>query len=499
MIRVRFAPSPTGFVHLGSLRTALYNFLFARNHDGKFILRIEDTDRSRYVEGATENLLSVLEWAGLVADEGPERGGDYGPYFQSQRTELYIKYANQLVQNDHAYYAFDTPEDIDRKRETVKASGRSVFKYDASTRREMVNSLTLPEGKVQDLLLSGTPHVIRLKIPENQSFEFDDVVRGNVTFASEQVDDTVLVKSDGFPTYHLANVVDDHLMEITHVIRGEEWLSSVPKHVFLYQCFGWSVPVMAHLPLIFNPDGSKMSKRSIQSLSDLPGKVDPDVQTYIKAGYEKQALLNYIALLGWNPGDDREVFTPEELISNFTLERVNKSAAIFDLNKLNHINFQHLSRMNVDELTREFKSRLEAEGIDIDSETYLAKVVALLQSRLHFRHEFVDYSRYFFKNPQSFDPKVVKKRWKSDSGKLILEFINEISKLSSFDKHALEDVVHRIAERNEVGNGRIIHPVRLAVSGVGVGPGLFDMLEVLGEERVIRRLKKAVEILEPQH
>ena len=456
-------------------------------------MRIEDTDRNRYVQGATENLLAALNWAGLVPDEGPEQGGDYGPYFQSRRTDIYKKYAQQLLDEGCAYYAFDTPEEIEEMRQKARAAGEPPPRYDAFNRLKMRNSLSLSKEKVEELLAAGESYVIRLLIPQDRVFEFDDVVRGRVSIHSSQVDDQVLIKSDGFPTYHLANVVDDHLMQITHVIRGEEWLSSVPKHIYLYECLGWKPPVLAHLPLIFNPDGSKMSKRNIQSLDELPaGKVDPDVQTYINAGYEREALLNYIALLGWNPGDDREVFTLKELEQVFSLQRVNKSAAIFDLQKLNYLNNEHINRLDAKTLAEELEPELEAAGYQIESKDYLVRVVELLQSRLHFRREFVDFSSYFFKAPESYDAKVVKKRWKADSEKLILEFIEEISKLEFFNAEDIEKVLREIAERNEVGSGRIIHPVRLAVSGVGVGPGLFEMLQVLGKERVIDRLKTAV-------
>ncbi len=496
MIRVRFAPSPTGFVHVGSLRTALYNYLFARKHGGTFILRIEDTDRNRYVEGAVDSLLSALNWANLTPDEGPEQDGEFGPYFQSQRTELYKKYAGQLVKGGFAYYAFDTPEEIEAVRQKAREAGEPPPKYDASLRTQMRNSLTLSPSEVQNLLASDTPYVIRLQMPKDRTFTFADIIRETVSVHSSQVDDQVLIKSDGFPTYHLANVVDDHLMQITHVIRGEEWLSSVPKHMFLYECLGWDMPELAHLPLIFNPDGTKMSKRDIQSLDELPsGKVDPDVQSYIKAGYEKEAILNYIALLGWSPGNDREFFTLSELEDEFSLQRVNKSAAIFDLQKLNHLNSEHIKNLDLTTLSQEFKTELESRNIDYQSESYLQRVVELLQSRLHFRNDFFTYSSYFFTDPESYDPQVVKKRWKEDSAKLILEFIDEISKLDSFDKEAIETKLRNVSERHDAGSGRIIHPVRLAVSGVGVGPGLFDMLRVLGKETVIRRLKKAVKII----
>jgi len=493
MVRVRFAPSPTGFVHLGSLRTALYNYLFAKRQRGTFILRIEDTDRSRYVEGAIENLLSALNWAGLVPDEGPEQGGEFGPYFQSKRTHIYKEYAKQLIEQGRAYYAFDTVEEIEEMRQKARQAGTPPPRYDASIRRQMRNSLTMTIDKVDELLAAGTPHVIRLAIPEDRLFEFEDVVRGKVAIHSSQVDDQVLIKSDGFPTYHLANVVDDHLMQISHVIRGEEWLSSVPKHLYLYECLGWKPPVMAHLPLIFNPDGTKMSKRDITSLSDLPqGKVDPDIQTYINEGYERDALLNYIALLGWSAGDDREFYSLEDLTQAFSLERVNKSAAIFDLQKLNHLNHEHINKLAPHRLAEELKPELAKAGITPESDDYLLRVVKLLQSRLHFRKDFVNFSRYFFKAPETYDEKVLKKRWKEDSEKLVLEFISEISKLEVFDAEKIEAALKSIAERHQVGSGRIIHPIRLAVSGVGFGPGLFEMLEVLGRERVIERLNTAI-------
>jgi len=493
MVRVRFAPSPTGFVHLGSLRTALYNYLFAKRNKGVFVLRIEDTDRNRFVEGATENLLAALDWAGLTPDEGPKQGGDFGPYLQSERTEIYKDFAQQLLDAGQAYYAFDSAEEIEKKRQEAREAGDPPPRYNAALRKKMRNSFTLAKEEVDKLLAAGEPHVIRLAIPKDRVFKFIDIVRGTVSIHSSQVDDQVLIKSDGFPTYHLANVVDDHLMQITHVIRGEEWLSSVPKHLYLYECFGWTPPTMAHLPLIFNPDGSKMSKRDIQSLADLPpGKVDPDIQTYINAGYERAALLNYIALLGWSAGDDREIFTMPELTQAFSLERVNKSAAIFDLQKLNYINKEHISRLPAHQLAGELRRDLLAAGIDPQDDAYLLQVVELLQSRLHLRKEFVGFSEYFFQEPATYDKKVLKKRWKSDSEKLILEFIAEISKLELFNAENVEKVIRMIAERNGVGSGRIIHPIRLATSGVGIGPSLFEMLQVLGKEKVIERLNSAI-------
>jgi len=440
----------------------------------------------------------VLDWAGLHPDEGPEQGGDLRPYFQSQRTELYKKYAQELVEKGYAYYAFDTPEELAELRAKMRAAGEPPLKYNYQIRGKMRNSLSMKDKDVQAALDAEESYVIRLLIPEDRTFEFDDIVRGHVSFASREVDDQVLIKSDGFPTYHLANVVDDHLMQISHVIRGEEWLSSVPKHVLLYECFGWQPPAMAHLPLIFNPDGSKMSKRDITSLEELPqGKVDADVETYIKAGYEKEAIINYIALLGWNPGEgeEQEVFSLPELVERFSLERVNKSAAIFDLQKLNWINSEHIARRDVKSLAQQLKPQLEENGLTFPSDEYLEKVVELLQTRLHFTGDFIRIGKYFFEDPDDYEPKVVRKRWKDDSQKLVLEFCDEISKLNAFTTENIEATLRQVAEKNEVGGGRIIHPVRLAVTGVGVGPGLFEILQVLGKETVIRRLKKGAEII----
>jgi len=495
-IRVRFAPSPTGYVHIGGLRTALYNYLFARKHDGIFVLRIEDTDRARYVEGATENLIEVLKWAGLLPDEGPVNGGPFSPYFQSQRTQFYRKAAEQLIESRRAYYAFDTPEELQAMRERLRSREDPNPRYNASIRGMMRNGLTMSAREVDSALHGGTPYVIRLFIPENRRISVKDVIRGEVHFDSREVDDQVLIKSDGYPTYHLANVVDDHMMEISHVIRGEEWLSSVPKHLLLYEALGWKPPVFAHLPLISNPDGSKMSKRDITSIDgSSSGKVDPDVASYLRRGYEKEALLNYIALLGWNPGegDERQVFKLDELIGAFSLKRVNKAAAIFDRIKLDWLNAEHLKTEETGKLIVRLKPGLAKLRWPEVSDLYLGRVIELMKSRLHFFDDFFQYADYFFIDPERYDQAVVKKRWKDDSAKLLLEFCDEISKLNLYCAEALEETLRKLAEKHDVGGGRIIHPVRLAVSGVGVGPSLFEMLEVLGKERVTRRLRRGAE------
>jgi glutamyl-tRNA synthetase len=495
-IRVRFAPSPTGFVHIGSLRTALYNYLYARQQGGAFILRIEDTDRERFVEGAVENLISVLEWAGLIPDEGPQWGGSYGPYFQSERTEIYRQYALELLEKGFAYYSFDTAEDIEAMRQRAKREGNPYAKYNFTSRLEMRNSLSLSAEEVQEAIGSGKPYTIRLLVPADRKFEVEDEIRGHVVFDSKEVDDQVLLKSDGYPTYHLANVVDDHLMEITHVIRGEEWLSSVPKHLLLYEYFGWQPPRMAHLPLIFNPDGSKMSKRDIQSLETLPaGKVDPDVASYIKKGYEKAAILNSIALLGWNPGegDDRQVFSLEELVKEFSLGRINKSAAIFDLKKLNWINKEQIARRATESLAAEVKNLPGAPADGVFDEAYLLRVVGLMRERLHFVGDFWRLAAYFFRDPADYDSEALKKRWNNDSAALVTEFAREIETNNSSSAADFELALRTVAERHGLSGSALIHPVRLAVTGVSVGPGLFELLEILGREPVLRRLVRAAE------
>ncbi|MBN2354712.1 glutamate--tRNA ligase, partial [candidate division KSB1 bacterium] len=435
--------------------------------------------------------IQVLEWAGLIADEGPNSGGAYGPYFQSQRTDIYQKHAQTLVENEVAYYAFDTPEEIEAMRRQEREKGNAYPKYDAAIRLKMRNSLTMQTAEVEAALKSGAPYVIRLLVPEDKSFAVDDIIRGRVFFDSREVDDQVLIKSDGFPTYHLANVVDDHLMQISHIIRGEEWLSSVPKHLLLYEYFNWQPPQMAHLPLIFNPDGTKMSKRDIQSLDELPsGKVDPDVASYIRRGYEKEAIINYIALLGWNPGegDERQVFSLKELIGEFSLERVNKSAAIFDIKKLNWLNKEHIMRRSADSLVRQFKSEFN----DI-SDDYLVKVVRLLQERLHFTADFNKQSRYFFQDPATYEPEAVKKSWRPETAALLIEFTKQLDNLPNYSAAEIEAALRKFAEQKGIGAGKMIHPIRLAVTGVSVGPGLFEILEVLGKDCVARRLQRASE------
>jgi len=475
-VRVRFAPSPTGYLHVGGLRTALYNYLFARKHGGSFILRIEDTDRSRYVEGAVENLIETLQWAGLDFDEGPGKGGPMAPYVQSERVHIYQQYAKELLQQGKAYYAFDTAEELEEMRK-LQEKMRVPPKYDR-------RALKLSRKEVEGKLASGVPAVVRMKVPDGTTVVFDDLIRGRVEFASDQLDDQVLLKSDGYPTYHLANVVDDHLMEISHVIRGEEWLSSTPKHVLLYQSFGWEIPKFAHLPLLLNPDKSKLSKR----------QGDVAVEDYRKKGFLPEALVNFVALLGWNPGDEREIFTLDQLVNEFSLERVGKSGAVFNIEKLNWMNFEHLRRKSDADVLAMLREQLRNTGYNDRqfSDEYLLNVISAMRERVTFVKDFVESSPYFFQPPDHYDPDVVKKRWKPDSAAHLNVLAEEISRLDNPTREGFEAALRRAAEKLKIKDADLMHALRLAVSGIGAGPGLFDILFILGKDETTRRIHSAI-------
>ena len=475
--RVRFAPSPTGYLHIGGLRTALYNYLFARHNNGKFILRIEDTDRKRFVGGAVENLLSTLKWVGLNYDEGPDAGGDFGPYFQSQRLDIYKKYAGQLISEGKAYYAFDTPERLKQLREEQQKKGEQT-KYDKL-------ALKLSKEEIRQKLDDNEPHVVRLNVPPDEKVVVEDAIRGSVEFDTNIVDDQILIKSDGFPTYHLANVVDDHLMRITHVIRGEEWLSSTPKHVLLYNFFGWEKPVFAHLPLLLNPDKTKLSKR----------QGDVAVEDYRDKGYLKEALINFVALLGWNAGDEQEFLTMDELIQKFSLERVHKAGAVFNLEKLVWLNAEHLRHKPDSELLSMLKDELKKSkyaDLKIDDEKLLS-IIEAMKPRVEFIGEFITKCPYFYEPPTEYDGKVIKKRWKDDSPALLKMLRDKIEELENPKKEDFEKILTQISEEQNVGKGRLIHPVRLAVSGTGTGPGVYDLLFILGKDECVKRIDRAIE------
>lgn len=487
--RVRFAPSPTGLLHIGGLRTALYNYLFARKHSGVFVLRIEDTDRERFVAEAEPDILASLAWAGLDIDEGPGAGGAHGPYYQSQRQEIYSNYAQQLVEAGHAYYAFDTPEALEAMRTRLLECGSPSAKYDAATRLEMQNALTLPQEEVQRRLERGDEHVIRLKVPEGEVVRFQDLTRGWVTFDTAEVDDQVLVKSDGMPTYHLANVIDDHLMGITHVIRGEEWLPSTPKHVLLYGFLGWTPPQMAHLPLILSPSGGKLSKRNAEEMG-----IPVSVRDYREAGYEPEALLNFLAFLGWNPGTEQELFTLEELVAAFSLDRVGSSGVQFNLDKLRWFNEQYLRLLPMGVFLERARPHLEDRGYRSE-EPYLRRVGELVQDRVSFIREVATEFDYFFEEPASYEEKGVKKRWKDDSAGLLAKYAGMLEETPEFTEESTEALLRTLADEQGVGAGRIIHPTRLALSGRTHGPSLFALMEVLGREVCVRRIRRAVEEL----
>lgn len=487
--RVRFAPSPTGLLHIGGLRTALYNYLFARQQDGTVVLRIEDTDRERFVPEAEEDILSALSWTHLDFDEGPGMGGSHAPYRQSERKDIYARYAEQLLEAGYAYYAFDTVEELEAMREKFATSENPAPKYDAVTRMEMANSLALDQGEVQRRIDRGDEYVIRLKIPSAETVRFKDLIRGSVSFETETLDDQVLVKSDGMPTYHLANVVDDHLMGISHVIRGEEWLSSTPKHILLYRFLDWEAPEMAHLPLIMSPSGGKLSKRNADELG-----IPVTVGQYREDGYEPEALINFLAFLGWNPGTEQEVFSLDELVQAFSFDRVGSSGVQFNLDKLNWYNEQYIRGFPVDELVARAKPFLVDEGIEAD-EAYLHDVAGLMQDRITFVKDLATTCGYFFADPTGYEEKGVQKRWKDDAADLLTEYARRLESSETFSSDRVEDILRELADGRDVGAGRIIHPTRLAISGVTFGPSLFHMMEVLGKETCIRRMRRAVEEL----
>lgn len=477
-VRVRFAPSPTGYLHVGGLRTALYNFLFARKNNGKFILRIEDTDRNRYVEGAVENLIAALQWAGLQYDEGPDIGGPFGPYMQSQRLDIYKKYAEELISRGKAYYCFCTPERLEALREEQQKQKLPQAKYDK-------HCLHLSKAEIESKLAEGIPKVIRLNVEPDQKIEFDDIIREQVEFESNNVDDQVLIKSDGFPTYHLANVVDDHLMQITHVIRGEEWLSSTPKHVLLYDAFGWERPYFAHLPLLLNPDRSKLSKR----------QGDVAVEDYRDKGYLREALINFVALLGWNAGDDKEFYYIDELIEKFSLERVNKAGAVFDLQKLNWLNAEHIRKKSDSELLSLLKFEITKSGLSNKniSDEKLLLIIKAMKERVTFVKDFIYNCMYFYETPKDYEQKAIEKNWKEDTPKYLKSLAEEFLRLENPTKEDYEIALTKVAGHLNIGKGKLIHPLRLAVSGQSTGPGMYDILYILGRDEVINRIYKAIE------
>lgn len=479
-IRVRFAPSPTGYLHVGGARTAIYNWLFARANQGTFILRIEDTDRKRYNEQALQDLLEDLKWLGLDWDEGTGAGGDFGPYQQSERLAIYQQSADTLVEKGLAYHCFCTAERLDQLRAEQNANKDSRTGYDGHCRN-------LKEDEVQTRLAAGEKSVIRLKTPDEGITSFDDLLRGRIEYKNEVLDDLVLLKRDGYPTYHLASVIDDHAMQISHVLRGDEWIASTPKHVQIYAAFGWDMPVFCHLPVILAAGGGKLSKR----------KGATSVGEYRKMGYLSDTMVNFLSLLGWNPGDDREVMSREELISAFTLERINSSGVAFDEKKLLWMNGQHMQHVPAGELLEPLKSQLQGLGVELSAfdDEYFLRCLQMMQSRVKLVSDLGESCVYFFQEPKEYDEKARRKQWKEDTPVLISDLINSLDNLENWNQAELEKVYQSLCEQKEMGLGKLIHPSRLAVSGVSAGPGLYELLEILGKEKVIQRLHKAIEIL----
>ncbi len=494
-IRVRFAPSPTGPLHIGGVRTALYNYLFSRNSGGKMILRIEDTDQTRFVTGAEDYIIESFKWCGIEFDEGVHVGGPYGPYRQSERKEIYKAYAEQLIAAGHAYYAFDTPEELNTLREQYEAEKRT-FVYNHETRKLLKNALALSEAETKELIDSGAPYVVRFKNPEDEMIRMEDLIRGEVVVNTDVLDDKILFKSDGMPTYHLANVVDDHLMEISHVIRGEEWLPSLPLHILLYEAFGWEAPKFAHLPLLLKPDGKgKLSKRDGDRMGfpvfPLQWKDPKSGETshgYREDGYFPDAFVNMLALLGWNPGDEREIFNLEELSKVFSIERVGKSGSRFDPEKAKWFNHQYLVKKEDEDLARLYMPMLSEKGIGADLD-YVIQVVKLVKERAHFVHELWEQSDFFFRAPEAFDPQAVKKRWKQDSFNQMTELKELLSGIEDFSSENTEDVVKKWMEEKEYGMGAVLNAFRLIIVGGLRGPHMFDIISLLGQEETLRRLE----------
>lgn len=499
-VRVRFAPSPTGALHIGGVRTALYNYLFARQHGGDLVFRIEDTDSNRFVPGAEEYIIESFRWLGIKFDEGVSFGGEHGPYRQSERRSIYKKYVDQLLAADKAYIAFDTPEQLEAKRAEIQN-----FQYDARTRGEMTNSLTLPKEEVERRIADGEQYVVRFKVEPGIDVHIDDMIRGHVVIKSDILDDKVLYKSaDELPTYHLANIVDDHLMEITHVIRGEEWLPSAPLHVLLYRAFGWedTMPTFAHLPLLLKPEGKgKLSKRDGDRLGFPVFPLewhDPktgDVSSgYRESGYFPEAVVNFLALLGWNPGTEQELFTLDELVQAFDIHKCSKAGARFDYQKGIWFNHEYMLKKSNEEVANLFAPIVANNGVDETMER-ITQVVAMMKDRVNFVKELWPLCSFFFIAPTEYDEKTVKKRWKADSAKVMGELADVLEGIDDFSVEGQEPVVMKWVEEKDYKLGDVMNAFRLTLVGIGKGPGMFDISAFLGKEETLKRLRKAIEVL----
>jgi glutamyl-tRNA synthetase len=498
-VRVRFAPSPTGPLHIGGVRTALFNYLFAKKHGGTFYLRIEDTDQTRFVSGAEAYIFDALEWLGIAPDETIGKNEKFGPYRQSERKGMYKQYAGQLINSGWAYYAFDTAESLDAMRKEAEADGKT-FIYNHSVREQLDNSLTVSREKVAERIESGEHYVIRFKTPVNEILELNDIIRGDIKFDTNLLDDKVLFKSDGMPTYHLANIVDDHLMETSHVIRGEEWLPSMPLHVLLYKAFGWKAPEFAHLPLILKPIGNgKLSKRDGDKMGfpvfplewkDASSMTKSD--GYRENGFFPEAVINFLALLGWNDGTEQEIFSLEELVQKFDLNRIHKAGAKFDPEKNKWFNHQYLIGKSDKALAISFSEDLEKRGVSTTID--LERVVSLIKERAHFVNEFWDLADYFFVAPTSYDEKAAK-NWNSATPVLMQQVISELNNIEDFTSVNIETLLKEWMTTNEIGMGKVMQPLRLSLVGALKGPHLFDIIEMIGKAETIKRIEKAIQTL----
>lgn len=504
-VRVRFAPSPTGALHIGGVRTALFNYLFAKKNNGSFILRIEDTDQTRYVAGAEDYITDSLAWCGLDFDESPEKGGDFGPYRQSERKNIYSEYAQKLIEEGNAYYAFDTPEELAAMRERLKENRVLNPQYDTLTRTSMKNSLTLSKEEVAQKLEDGEPYVIRVKVPEKEEVRLNDIVRGWVMVHTEALDDKVIMKSDGMPTYHLANVVDDYLMKITHVIRGEEWLPSAPLHVLLYQFLGWEdkIPQFGHLPLILKPDGNgKLSKRAadkagfpIFPIDWLDHKTQEYTKGFRESGFIPEALVNFLAFLGWNPGTEQELFSLEELTQCFSIERINKAGTKFDYEKIKWFNQQYIKTLDESVLAKKTIADLEDIYEIKCDEGKAQQIVKLLKERITFIDEFATKSLILFSPPTDYDEKAVRKKWNEDTPKALNAFVIALEGAKSVDAEKVKALFWESLEAAGYKPGQFMQMLRVALTGESSGPDLMPIIEILGPEETINRINKAIEMI----
>ena len=499
-VRVRFAPSPTGPLHIGGVRTALFNYLFAKKHGGTFYLRIEDTDQTRFVAEAEAYIFEALEWLGIAPDETIGKNEKFGPYRQSERKAMYQQYADQLINSGWAYYAFDTADSLDAMRKEAEAAGKT-FIYNHSVREQLDNSLTISREKVTERIASGEQYVIRFKTPVNEILELKDIIRGDIKFDTNLLDDKVLFKSDGMPTYHLANIVDDHLMETSHVIRGEEWLPSMPLHVLLYKAFGWNAPEFAHLPLILKPIGNgKLSKRDGDKMGFPVFPLEWHTEEGNSSGYREngffpEAVINFLALLGWNDGTEQEIFSLDELVQKFDLNRIHKAGAKFDPEKNKWFNHQYLIGKSDESLAKAFeKDVINRIGKCDFSFVEMTKIVSLIKERAHFVNEFWDLADYFFVAPTSYDEKAAK-NWKEETPVLMQQVISELNNIEDFSSVIIETLLKEWMTTNEIGMGKVMQPLRLSLVGALKGPHLFDIIEMIGKAETIKRIGKAIQTL----